>query len=206
MMIWALRQLTVPVNYLRIRHGRGIFRSKLTYDFVLPTILAALTLAAFAWLGISFALYDHPDLVKRISDLLSLMIVFYMAALAAVATFDRPGIDNYLPDNDAILSIRNPDGGKWEDVPLSYRKFISYLFGYLSFLSLCLFIFLALLDVGWKKVEEHFSSNVLIHQALTMFADPIIFFATFFAIWQLFITSLLGIYFLTERIQTLNDQ
>lgn len=205
-MWWAIKQLTVPASYLRIKHGRGVFHSKLVYDFVLPTLLAAVTLAAFAWLGISFSLTAHPELVKRITDLLALMIVFYMAALAAVATFDRDGIDNLLPDNDATLWIKNPNGGAWENKPLSYRKFISYLFGYLSFLSLLLFIFLALLDVGWKDLEKHFESNCTIHHVLTDYIDPAILFATFFAIWQLLVTSLLGIYFLTERIQTLNEK
>lgn len=205
-MWWAIKQLTVPANYLRIKHGRGFFHSKLIYDFVFPALLAVCTLAAFAWLGISFSLTAHPELVKRITDLLALMIVFYMAALAAVATFDRPGIDDLLPNNDATLWVKNPDGGAWEKKALSYRKFISYLFGYLSFSSLCLFVFLAFLDVGWESLEEHFATNNIVHHALTAYVDPLILLVTFFAIWQLLVTSLLGIYFLTERIQTLNEK
>jgi len=134
-MLWAVLQLTVPVRYLRIKHGDGVFHSKIAYDFLFPAILAVVTLAAFMWLDLSLSLTAHPELVKKITDLLTLMIVFYMAALAAVATFDREGIDNPLPDNDATLWVQNPDGGAWENKVLSYRKFISYLFGYLSFLA-----------------------------------------------------------------------
>ena len=205
-MWWAIKQLTVPANYLRIKHGRGVFHSKRVYDFVLPALLAVCTLVAFAWLDISFSLTAHPALMKRITDLLALMIVFYLAALAAVATFERQGIDDLLPNNDATLWIRNPDGGAWEKKALSYRKFISYLFGYLSFLSLFLFVFLAFLDVGWESLEKRFATNSIVLHALTTYVDPLILLATFFAIWQLLITSLLGIYFLTERIQTLNEK
>jgi hypothetical protein len=203
-MWWAVKQLSVPLNYLRIRHGAGVFHSKRTYDFVLPLLLSAATCAYFVWLSISFAIFDHPALVKRLSDLLSLMIVFYMAALAAVATFDRKGIDEEMEGDPAVLRVREPNGAQKVDKVLSYRQFISYLFGYLSFLSLLLYVFIMVSDVGWKRLELHFQDSPLIYCVLTRYFDPVIAFVLFAAIWQLIITSLLGIYFLTERIQTLN--
>jgi hypothetical protein len=108
-MFWAIKQLSVPLNYLRIRNGEGLLHSKATYDFVLPCSLALISCIYFWWLDISFAVFDHPVLVQRVSDLLTLMIVFYMAALAAVATFDRDGIDEKLEGDPAILIVRNPD-------------------------------------------------------------------------------------------------
>src|SRR5262249_16131539 len=119
-MLWALRQLLVPVNYLRIKHGKTLFHSKAVYDFVMPLLLAIATLAGFWWLDISYRLSEHPRLVKSLTDLLALMIVFYMAALAAVATFDREGIDDPLPDNDATLVVKDPDGGAPQTKVLSY--------------------------------------------------------------------------------------
>ncbi len=84
-MLWAARQLLVPLNYLRIRHGDTLFRSKAVYDFVFPIIFTGLTCGVFAWLGVSLAIFMHEELVKRLTDLLALMIVFYLAALAARA-------------------------------------------------------------------------------------------------------------------------
>src|ERR1700692_889659 len=110
-MLWAARQILVPLNYLRIKHGYGIWHSKRVYDIVLPTAFAVITLFAFVILGITLSVFDHEELVKRILDLLGLMIVFYMAALAAVATFDRDGIDAPLKGGDAVLWVRHPDGG-----------------------------------------------------------------------------------------------
>lgn len=204
-MLWAIRQLLVPVNYLRIRHGEGLFRSKRVYDFIFPAIFAAGTCAIFLWLQIELAIFSHDELVKRLLDLLALMIVFYMAALAAVATFERQGIDNPLKGGDAILLVRDHDGGNYVPKKLTYRHFISYLFGFLSFLSLCLYVIIIILAVGWPQFEAHFKLHQRISWLLSHVADPSIFFIVMFLVWQLIFTSLLGIYFLTDRIQTLND-
>jgi hypothetical protein len=135
------------------------------------------------------------------SDLLTLMIVFYMAALAAVATFDREGIDNELEGDPATLRVR--EGGRRVNKNLTYRQFVSYLFGYLAFLSLVLYIFVMAGATGWKKLEAHFQAQPDIHHALATYVDPLLSFMVFVLFWQLIVTSLLGIYFLTERIQTL---
>lgn len=204
-MLWAIRQLLVPLNYLRIRHGTGLLHSKRVYDFVFPIFFALVTCAAFLWLQLQLAVFSHEELVKRLLDLLALMIVFYMAALAAVATFERQGIDNPLRGEDAILSVRHHDGGTYADKKLSYRQFISYLFGFLSFLSLRLYIVIIILAVGWPQLELHFKAHHRISWLLENIADPVLFLFVMFFVGQLIFTSLLGIYFLTDRIQTLND-
>lgn len=207
-MWWVVKQLAVPANYLRIRNGHGLFHSKRMYDLVLPVTFAAATCVYFGWLSISFAVFDHPVLVKRISDLLTLMIAFYMAALAAVATFDRKGIDNELDGDPALLSVRNPDPDAKEkriDKSLSYRQFISYLFGYLSFLSLILYVFILAFDGGWRKFEAHIHTNAALLGFLKDIIDPLLTFILFSGLWQLIFTSLLGIYFLTERVQSLHE-
>lgn len=203
--MWWLKQLCVPINYLRIRSGRDWLHSKRVYDFVLPIVLAALTCAYFRWLGISFAIFNHPVLIKRISDLLTLMIVFFMAALAAVATFDREGIDEPLEGEPATLKVQNTENARQRITKiLTYRQFISYLFGYLSFLSLVLYVYIMVCDDGWKKLEHYFKSVRWLYGILTDYVDPLLTFVLFTALWQLIITSLLGIYFLTERIQSLS--
>jgi hypothetical protein len=203
-MLWAARQLVVPINYLRIRHGETLFRSKAVYDFVLPIILTLATVIVFVWLSISLRLFDHQEVIKRLNDLLTLMIVFYMAALAAVATFDRAGIDDTLKGGDATLRVLHHDTGEHVVKALTYRQFISYLFGYLSFLSLCLYVFILIFAIGWPALENHFICSS-VHWYLENIFDPVIFTVVFFCLWQLVITSLLGIHFLTERIQSLYE-
>jgi hypothetical protein len=142
-MLWAIRQLLVPIRYLGIKHGSSLFQSKAVYDFILPAALAILTCSAFAWLGIGFRILSNGEILKKITDLLTLMIVFYLAALAAVATFDRKGIDDPLKGGDATLRILNHSSDTFVVKKLTYRQFISYLFGYLSFLSLIMCTYLS---------------------------------------------------------------
>src|SRR5580698_6252766 len=111
MIFWAFRQLLVPVNYLRIKHGETVLQSKAVYDFVLPAILTAVTVGICLWVGAPLAVESHTELAKHLLDLLALMVVFYMAALAAVATFDRAGIDDTFKGLNAILMVRDNAAG-----------------------------------------------------------------------------------------------
>jgi hypothetical protein len=204
-MIWAAKQLLTPCNYLRIKQGDTLLQSKAVYDFVLPIILTVATSAIGLALSTPLSLNKHPGLVKSITDLLALLIAFYMAALAAVATFQRDGLDNSMAGSPATLRRNHKESGYKFNQILSYRQFIAYLFGYLSFLSLLLFTFLVLLVKAYplavKKIGTNFPFSKFIYQS----SELIIFFAFFFALWQLVTTSMLGIHFLAERLQNLKD-
>ena len=205
MMFWVFRQLCAPCNYLRIRHGEGLFASKAVYDFVLPAVLTGLTIAVALALNMKLSIFHNEKFFSSLSGLLSILIGFYMAALAAVATFDRAGIDNRLVGTDAVLKVRNPDGGGVKDKLLSYRQFISYLFGNASFLSFVIYACLLLAGSTWKRIEAVIAKYPGADWVMPSMLDPISFVVVFFCLWQLFVTSLLGIYFLAERIQELHE-
>lgn len=204
-MIWAFRQLLTPCNYLRIRHGDGVLQSKAVYDVVLPGALSALTLGVAIIFDLSLDVVGNSDLFTAISGLLAILIGFYMAALAAVSTFTRPGIDNKLPGHDAILNVRRKDGRGRIDKQLSYRQFISYLFGYASFLSFIIYVALFLAKSIWTKVDSTVAALPNGRAIMDYGIEPISFVIIVFLLWQLFLVSLLGIYFLAERIQELSD-
>lgn len=203
MLFWAFRQLCIPCNYLRIRHGEGILQSKLSYDFVLPILLTAITMGIAIWLEMPLKVFGPSGVFQALSGLLAVLIGFYMAALAAVATFHREGIDQYLIGEDALLRVRSKNGGRKVDKKLTYRQFISYLFGYASFLSFVIYAGLLLASAAWPKL----SALVKAHKTewVMDFLDPITYGVVYFALWQLFVTSLLGIYFLADRLQALSD-
>lgn len=204
-MLWAIRQIFVPMRYLYIRHGDRIFQSKIVYDFILPVTLTLMTCSFFAWLDFGFDIFSNEDFVKKLTDLLTLMIVFYLAALAAVATFDRRGIDEPLRGGDATLKMLNHTTNTYVVKKLTYRQFISYLFGYLSFLSLIIYVFIMLTTLAWPALKTHYCHNDAIMYIVTTIINPAMCCLLSFGLWQLIVTSLLGIYFLTERIQSLND-
>jgi hypothetical protein len=205
MMIWAFKQLATPCNYLRIRHGSGVLTSKTVYDFVLPAMLAGLTFGVAVLFDLPLDVLGNNDLFGALSGLLSILIGFYMAALAAVATFDRAGIDNKLAGGDALLSVRKTDEPGRKDKKLSYRQFISYLFGYASFLSFLIYTVLLLSKSIWPKASAAIEALRYGNFAMTHVIEPASFALIFFFLWQLFLVSLLGIYFLAERIQELHE-
>lgn len=205
MLLWAFRQLCVPCNYLRIKHGDKFLESKAVYDFLLPAILSGLTVGVAVLLDMKVTVFGSPAVFQALSGLLSILIGFYMAALAAVATFDRAGIDQPLKGGDAILIVKAKQGGAPTPKKLSYRQFISYLFGYASFLAFVIYAVLLLAGSAWPKLLAHAEAFRWWPEIMEQVINPLTFVLVFFALWQLFVTSLLGIYFLAERIQSLHD-
>jgi len=205
MLFWAVRQLCMPCNYLRIRHGESFLESKAVYDFVIPAVLTLLTAGFTALIGSPLTLFGQQTVFQALSGLLAILIGFYMAALAAVATFHREGIDDKMKGGDATLMVASVIGGEKKPKPLTYRQFISYLFGYASFLSFVIYAFLLVVGSVWPRLVAIAEGFRWWPEIMAIGIGPAVYLLVFFAIWQLFITSLLGIYFLAERIQSLSD-
>lgn len=203
--MWAIRQLLVPCNYLRIHHGGSFFASKAVYDWVFPFALTTITIVICIFIKIPLVISGKSSIFSDLSSLLALLIAFYMAALAAVSTFGRVDIDQNLRGGDATLKVLNHETKMREPKSLSYRQFISYLFGYLSFLSLVLFVALMSFKALWPKIVN-FSSEYVFWDLFVGRLEPILFSAFVFGFWQMLVSSLLGIYFLTDRIHTINEK
>jgi hypothetical protein len=71
---------------------------------------------------------------------------FFIAALAAVSTFERRTLDVIMPDPAPRLALRTR--GEDETVELTMRMFLSHLFAYLTTYS----FFLALLCVACEAI------------------------------------------------------
>lgn len=179
--------------------------SKATYDFVLP-ILGAFIVTVAAWFfEFSFGMFDDVGFVPGIINLLNLLIAFFIAALAAVATFDRPGLDDQMKGEPARMKRRGRSGDGVVKV-LTHRQFIAYLFGYLSFISILflLFIFIVRLigPIVIRFINENTDSDIVNIILVIKIVGCFVFFFLFF---QIIITMLLGIYFLSDRLQFMND-
>lgn len=202
-MWWAVCQLCRPCNYLRIRHGDTLWHSKRVYDWVFPLMLTVITVGGCWFSGISLRIQGHPVVSSSMLNLLALLIAFYMAALAAVATFARDGMDTKMEDDPAEISIYSNESGKDEDVELTYRQFISYLFGYCAFSAIVIYLFVVFFSHVWPRILK----NLLVRFTDWVFAFNIFDFVAFcllvFLFWQLLMASLLGIWFLSERVQTI---
>lgn len=194
--MWWLRQLLAPLTYLRIRLGPGvIYESKRFYDYVLPLVLGALTTVGYFSLDPQPALLGDHGLLFSISGLLQLLVAFFIAALAAVATFPRESMELPMRGSPALLSVWSNEQQRYVDKNLTRRQFVCYLFGYLSFVSLVLFLAIIIAAAVWKNLTEVIPPEAAYWVKVLLSGC---FWAT---LWNVVIQTILGLYFLADRMQ-----
>ena len=125
-----------------------------------------------------------------------MLIGFYIAALAAIATFPSATLDEEISGNPTQLNVMRR--GTQLTITLSRRRFLSYLFGYLAFMSLFLFITgVALLtaDITIDSKEINLSYICKLLGASVYF----------FWVYNTLVATLLGLHYLTDRIHRPTD-
>lgn len=186
-----LYQLTRPISYLLIKDG-----SKRKIDWLLPIMITSLCTILFFSLAIKKQIYGENGLVKDVQGFLQLLPGFYLAALAAIATFDRSDLDDHLPSpTPKIKVIYN---GVRIKIKLTRRRMLSYLFGYLTFESLCLYVFTLVGSV--IKGNEYYLFGDFQD---SVFYLSFVCFNLFF--WQMMCVTIFGLYQLCERIHEPNQ-
>lgn len=186
-MLKSLIKLFVPLNYLRIQHACMKY-----FNFVIPLIIATFTILIFILLSDTSAkLTGQNSFISVITEFLKILTGFYIAALAAVATFNKPDMDELMEGEPPKLKIKFRE--KTQIIDLTRRRFLCYLFGYLSFLSIVIYLggeFSFYLPNVYCII---FSSKCYIYiKYLSLFIY-------LFAFWNLITNTLLGLYYLTDR-------
>lgn len=190
-----LYELTRGLAYLRIRHPSIDW-----YTIRLPVLASALLCVAYAALPMKPQLVGPDGLFSDLLSILATLPGFYFAGLAAIATFDRPGMDVEIPSPAPSLAIQI--GGKVDVILLTKRMFLSYLFSYLTTLSLAVCVLILVINamgpsiaawVGeWQSVPN--SKLIFGYARVGLFALVIV------PITSLAVSTLHGIFFLTERV------
>jgi hypothetical protein len=186
MMIWA-RRLLQPLDYLRIEHPR-----KRKYDLWIPLALA---MPFASWL--TFApgnpnIFGYGGLLSDVGGLLQILTGFYIASLAAVATFNKRTMDLPMPGDPPTLALM--ERGHLHRVPLSRRRFLCVMLGYLAFLTLILYV------VGLLSLVSARSVKLIIPLHYHITVRVIFVFVYVFLASNLFVTTLLALYYMADRI------
>lgn len=182
-----LNQLITPLGYLRIRQ-----EVKPWFDWYAPFFITSTMVLAFYALPISVNIFGDNGLVFIITDLIKFLAGFYIASLAAVATFHKPEMDEPLAGSAATLDVIRRGGDKKSI--LSRRRFLCYLFGYLAFMSLALYFVGAAVSLLWENL------SVLAQYSWAQFAKWLFIYVYLFFTVNLLTTTLLGLHFMTDRI------
>lgn len=180
-------QLLTPIAYLRIRHP-----AKPWFDWYIPAAITAIVFAAVFFAPKPVKVFGEHGLIFFVTDLIKMLIGFYIAALAAVATFAREGMDECVQGEPATLRVKRK--GVAKESILTRRRFLSYLFGYLAFTGLVLYFAGAATTL--------FGSNLSLLQAALwgVVIKWCFVFAYIFFTANLITTTLLGLHFLADRI------
>lgn len=179
-------RLLAPLRYLTIKNAE-----KSRYDIAYPVAFGVLTWGCYWLFTPDVQLFGDGGLLRFGRDLLIMAVPFLFGALAVVAT-GLPGdhFDERLKGVNLILDGR----------PLTLRRFVAYLLGYLSFLSMFTLVVIVLAGLVHTDVARWASAMPYvkfgIELAGTLFLSLLIS--------ALSITVLWSLYFLTDVVNNID--
>lgn len=135
-------QLLKPFGYLVIQHPY-----KWVVDWLYPCILASTSIALIALFSNVSKLVEPNGMVAMLLSFVQSLPGFYIAALAAIATFGRLDIDDVLPEPTpkVVIKLR----GRENIIDLTRRRFLAMLFAFLTGESIAIVIFcIAVISFG----------------------------------------------------------
>ncbi|RWU12456.1 hypothetical protein [Xanthomonas phaseoli] len=177
MILKVITQLLAPAGYLRIRTDHG---EKLVIDWLFPALAALAVTAVWVRWPTLMPLRGDKGFVSSIGSLMQVLVGFYVAALAAVATFPSGPLD------------QEANGMKLRGKGLKRRLFLASLFGYLALLGLVLLTFSL-----FREVPSLLAKNL---GSAATYVVPGLLFVYQFVFWQMVFITLLGLYYLSDRV------
>lgn len=164
-----------------------------------PLVLSAVLTLLFWLLPVQPKLVGEGSLSQHMISIFAILPGFFITAIAAVATFNRPEMDEVMPEPAPELKLRT--GIDESYVKLTSRIFTSHLFAYLTTLSFCAVFLFVTVDLTAPSVSFLVGkiSSVAVRTTVTD-AISISYFwiVTWFAA-KIVLTTLIGLYFLAER-------
>jgi hypothetical protein len=173
--------------YLRIKNSY----LKL-FSFYIPLFLSIVFIIIYFTFPIKLNIFGDKGLVDSINGFLSILAGFFVASLAAVATFQNENLDKEIQGEKAILEYRR--GRKSMVEELTRRRFLCLLFGYCSLIS----FLLSIVGIFARLFKDNLKFFVDIYFHPVFVAIFLFFYIFFFS--NLMITTFLGLNYLTDRI------
>jgi len=182
-----LKVLISPLTYLQIRH-----EAKRWADWWYPLVFAALSTYLVLRYGSAGAIAGPDGLLSKLLIVSSVLPGFYIAALAAIATFNRPDIDELMPA--PTPTIVHKIGGKKNVIELTRRRFLTHLFAFLCFESLAVMVTCMFASLVGVSVLGNLIDPVACGVRIGFVCLLLLMF------WQMVFGTLLGLYYLGDRL------
>jgi hypothetical protein len=186
MMIYHLLR---PFSYWSIDH-----KVKWKVDWLFPFILASLSMILLALSSsvVRVTIYGDTGLLSKLLAFVQSLPGFYIAALAAIATFNRPDIDRHMPEPAPSIDIVVQ--GRSVLVKLTRRKFLCSMFAFLTAES----IVLTVTAVFGLAVSE--AVKTALPPMAHAWVRSAFVFAYLLLFWQMVVASFWGLYYLGEKL------
>lgn len=175
-----------PFSYLKIKH-----QLKKKFDWVIPLFLT-FTSSSICYFQDVIVLWGKNGIVYEVYGLIQILPGFYIAALAAIATFKKKDLDFLMPDPAPELELMIDS--QPNTITITRRRFLCLLFSYLTALSLILSLFCILSE------PARLITSSIIPSSISEAVSSFFFLAYMLFFWQLITTTLLGLYYLGEKI------
>lgn len=183
-----LDQLVRPFGYLAIKHPY-----KWIVDWLYPFLLAAVSLFVLFFWGSSKSFISSGNGVSMVLGFVQSLPGFYIAALAAIATFGRPDIDEVLPAPTPKFVVRVR--GVSNKIDLTRRRFLAMMFAFLTAES----ILLTLLSIAIVSFSVELSAFYTSTWFGTLFVAAVLFFF-FILLFQMVLATFWGLYYLGHKL------
>lgn len=178
-----------PLAYLTIRHPSNLPG---LVNWGVPALLAGIAVVVVgSFAKISVDVWGVAGVVSRLLGFIQNLPGFYIAALAAVATFGGVGMKKPMPGAPPTMNI--PHNGVLTRMDLTRGLFLTSMFAYLTALSLLL----TLTAVAGLALAESIKSMTPIN--LYPFLKLIATFVYLMFVAQLVCVTFWGLYYLGER-------
>ncbi|MGE6497539.1 hypothetical protein [Cupriavidus metallidurans] len=183
-----------PFSYLTVDYG-----GKWRLDWAIPAALAAASTAIVGALAYCYpvAVMGDAGLIAKLLSFVQSLPGFYIAALAAIATFNRLDIDRTMPAPPPKIQIRVR--GKSIAIDLTRRRYLCVLLAFLTAESLCLIVAaifaIAVAPAMYELVRPEFRFWI----KLGFLGTYLLFF------WQLLVVTFIGLFYLGDRIHQPDD-
>jgi hypothetical protein len=119
-----------PFSFLAIRHPSNL---PMWVNWVLPFTATGVSLLFLHWLGPDVNVFGSQGLLDRLLAFVQTLAGFYIAALAAVSSFNSPHLDREMPAPAPTMYIMYNE--RMQLVPATRRRFLASMFAYLTSLS-----------------------------------------------------------------------
>lgn len=184
-------QLSRAISYLAIRHP-----AKRWMDWYIPAVIALALAAAFSAFRGEVNFFGPGGLISLVLSFVQNLPGFYIAALAAIATFGRTDIDEVMPGSPPPSIETVTVNGVTNMVSLTRRRFLCLMFAFLTVecvvITLGSVALLAFAPAAAKLLSAHPIISYLVFSACI--------FSYFLLLWQMLLATLWGLYYLGERI------